>query len=99
MRLRVTRHAVQRFQERVQPCTAVQALACLRSRPFRIAVEIGAQVVRFPNRGRAIICYCDDVASVVTVIPDAGMRLPPQLVPDWLGGLPLSSAFGVWRMP
>jgi hypothetical protein len=84
MPLRASHHAIQRFQERVDNLPSEQVEQILTGRAFRAAVRIGARVVRFPGRARALIAYGRHNAVVVTVVNEKG--IPKTLRPRWLGG-------------
>ncbi|AIT81617.1 hypothetical protein [Novosphingobium pentaromativorans] len=63
--IRITRHAVQRFQERVRPVTEDEARAALSTAAVEKAAEIGAPFVKLGTGQRIVI----DHGAVVTVLP------------------------------
>lgn len=63
--IRITRHAVQRFQERVRPASDDEARAALSTAAVEKAVEIGAPFVKLSTGQRIVI----DHGAVVTVLP------------------------------
>lgn len=68
-------HAIQRYQERVHPCTSAVARAEIMtaSRGIEAAATIGCQVVRLGSRARLIL----DGENVVTVY--GADQIPRQL--------------------
>lgn len=68
-------HAIQRYQERVHPCTddVARAEILCASRGIEAAATIGCQVVRLGSRARLIL----DGENVVTVF--GADQLPRQL--------------------
>lgn len=73
--IHVYNHAIQRFQERVRPCSAEDARAEIMtaSRGIEAAATIGCQVVRLGSRARLIL----DGENVVTVF--GADQVPRQL--------------------
>ncbi len=84
MPLRASEHAIARYIERVQDLPRDEVVGILTGASFRAAVRIGARVVRFPGRARALIAYGRNNAVVVTVVPERG--IPKTLWPYRLGG-------------
>lgn len=62
----VTKHAIDRYRERVEDVPAREAIRRLSGRAFQTAVDFGAPFVRLATGQRAMI---RDVA-IVTVIPE-----------------------------
>ncbi|ABD27143.1 hypothetical protein Saro_2707 [Novosphingobium aromaticivorans DSM 12444] len=94
MPLHVSNHAVDRFIERIESLPREEVVARLSGRAFRAAVRVGARIVRFPGRGRAVIAYNHGCAVVVTVLPELG--IPQTLWPRWAGGPVPVSQIGAW---
>nr|DAL40997.1 MAG TPA_asm: hypothetical protein [Caudoviricetes sp.] len=94
MPLRASEHAIQRYIERVQALPREQVEQILTGRAFRAATRIGARVVRFPGRARAVIAYGRHSAVVVTVVPEIG--IPKPLWPHWMGGPVPISCYRKW---
>jgi hypothetical protein len=65
--MRVTRHAVERYQERVEAVTKAQARARIRSSATAVhqAAAFGATVVRMGDGAKLIL----EGTTVVTVLP------------------------------
>lgn len=61
----ITTHALQRYAERVRPCTEDEARAALSCRGIIAAIEFGAGLVKLGTGQRVIIRG----QTVVTVIP------------------------------
>lgn len=84
MPLRASEHAIERYQQRVQNLPRDEVVRILTGNAFLAATRIGARVVRFPGRARALIAYGRHSAVVVTVVPERG--IPKTLWPYRLGG-------------
>ena len=77
--IHVTRHAIDRYRERIGANSDEEALAVLSGPAVRAAAAFGAWIVRLP-RGRIVLGpKGDDAFTVVTVVPMG--RLPWQLFP------------------
>ncbi|MAY19215.1 MAG: hypothetical protein CL955_01165 [Erythrobacteraceae bacterium] len=61
----VTRHAMDRYRERVEDVPDSEIFARLSARVFEIAAEFGARYVRMPQGQRAVIVD----HKIVTVLP------------------------------
>lgn len=81
--IHVTRHAIERYRERIGAPSEDAAIVALSGEAVRVAVDFGARIVRL-QRGRIVIEIGHDEASVITVLPLD--RLPGQLLPVSWGG-------------
>lgn len=63
--LTITGHAIERFQERVYPCTDNEARLALSTDRIRAAIAFGARIIRLGGGQRLIIR--DD--TIITVTP------------------------------
>lgn len=61
----ITQHAIERFQQRVRPCSDEEARSCLSCRGIITAIEFGARLVKLGTGQRVILRG----QTVVTVIP------------------------------
>lgn len=61
----VSRHAMDRYRERVADLSDSEIFARLSGRTFEIAVELGAPMVKLPTGHHAVLRDC----TVVTVLP------------------------------
>lgn len=97
--LKVTEHAVLRYQQRVADVSDAEAIAALSTFAFAAAAHFGAQVVRKPQAFRAIIEFTPVGATVLTVLPD-NHALPAQLTPRAWGLVPwLVDQESGWKAP
>jgi hypothetical protein len=95
--LKVTEHAVLRYQQRVADVSDAEATAALSTNAFAAAAHFGAQVVRKPGAFRAIIEFTPVGATVLTVLRD-GSALPVQLTPREWGLVPwLRDQMAGWK--
>jgi hypothetical protein len=65
MTLHITRHAIERYQQRVSPVSDDEAREALSSPAVQIAAQIGAQFVRLPTGQRIVI----HEHTIITVQP------------------------------
>lgn len=65
MNAMISEHAIERYQERVEPCSRDAALANLDTPTVRLALSIGACGVKLPTGHRLVIRG----GAVVTVLP------------------------------
>ena len=70
MTLHITRHAIQRYQERVCPVSDEQARQALSTATIQLAANFGAQFVRLPTGHRVVI----NDHAVITVQPPQHYR-------------------------
>lgn len=83
--INVSRHAIERYCERIGAESEDEARTALCGRSVQVAAEFGARVVRL-TRGRIVLrLRKDGGADVVTVVPLD--TLPIQLVPVAWGGM------------
>ena len=68
--IHVTLHAIQRYQERVSPVSAIEAHKALSTPTIQIAAEFGAQFVRLPTGHRVVL----KEYTVVTIQPPEHYR-------------------------
>jgi hypothetical protein len=61
----ITRHAIQRYQERVADVSAPEVWRVLDCRAIRTAIRVGARYVRLAGGQRAVLC--DN--RVITILP------------------------------
>lgn len=61
----ITRHAIQRYQERVADVPASEIWRVLDCRAIRTAIRLGARYVRLSGGQRAVLCE----NRVVTILP------------------------------
>jgi len=66
----VTGHAIQRFQERVCPCSEEQARAALTTPIIAIAADFGAHSVKLGTGHRIVI----EQGCIITVLPKPAKR-------------------------
>lgn len=61
----VTRHAIERYQERVENVPASEVWKRLSTNAIKIAIEMGASSVKLPSGHKAIISPKDGVITTV----------------------------------
>lgn len=60
----VTRHAIDRYRERVEPVTPAEAEAVMRTQAVQAAIAFGAKAVRLGNGARLVL----EGETIVTVL-------------------------------
>lgn len=85
--IHVTRHAIERYCERIGAESEAEARIALCGRSVQAAVAFGARIVRLTHGRIVLDLYPDGSANVITVVPLE--TLPVQLVPAAWGGVPL----------
>ena len=65
MVIHITRHAIERYQQRVSPVSDDEARQALSSRAIQAAANFGAQFVRLPHGQRVVIRE----RTIITVQP------------------------------
>lgn len=86
--IRITHHAVQRFQERVANLPEAEVRAALSTRAFEIAATLGTCCVILPQGHRAVVAD----GAVITIYPPKSRprRIAPRLAVNttWIDETP-----------